>query len=67
MKVKEEVEKEFAEGESIIKNKELVRHNSNTLQELFYIYFKILVERMNSIFLKDCLDGVLKFVHLINI
>lgn len=43
MKVKEEVAKEFAEGESIIKNKELVRHNSNTLQELFYIYFKILV------------------------
>lgn len=67
IRVKEEVQKEFAEGEAIIKNKEFVRANSNILQELFYIYFKILVERVNSIFLRDVLDGTLKFVHLINI
>lgn len=67
LRVKEEVNKEFAEGNAVIENKELVRHNSNILQELFYIYFKVLVERINSIFLKDCLDGILKYVHLINI
>jgi len=34
---------------------------------MFYIYFKILVEQTNSKFLKDCLDGILNFAHLINI
>jgi hypothetical protein len=37
------------------------------LQELFYIYFKILVEQIGSKFLKDALDGILTFAHLINI
>lgn len=37
------------------------------LQELFYIYFKVLVERLDSKFLSDALDGILKFAHFINI
>lgn len=37
------------------------------LQELFYVYFKVLVERLDSKFLSDALDGILKFAHFINI
>ena len=36
-------------------------------QEIFYVYFKILVEKINCKFLKDTLDGILTFAHLINI
>ena len=67
MRVREEVNKEFAEGEALLSKKELVRGNSAVLQELFYIYFKILAERVNSKFLRDCLEGVLAFAHLITI
>jgi hypothetical protein len=67
MKIKEEIDKEFAEGEAIISNKEIVRNNSTILQELFYVYFKVLVERLDSKFVKDVLDGILKFAHFINI
>ncbi len=31
------------------------------------MYFKVLVERLDSKFLKDVLDGILKFAHFINI
>jgi hypothetical protein len=67
MKVREEVNKEFAEGEATISNKELVKSNSAILQEIFYIYFKILIEKINSKYVRDCLDGMLTFAHLINI
>lgn len=67
MKVKEEVEKEFAEGQATLKKKELVKFNSLVLQEIYYIYFKILVERPNSKYLPDVLEGMLTYAHLINI
>jgi len=44
-----------------------MRNNSMILQELFYVYFKILVERLSSKYLKDALDGILTFAHLINV
>lgn len=37
------------------------------LQELFYVYFKVLVEQIGSKFLRDALSGILAFAHLINI
>lgn len=37
------------------------------LQELFYVYFKVLVERLDSKFISDALDGILKFAHFINV
>jgi len=67
LKVKDEVEKEFAEGQAILKKKEVVKANSALLQELYYIYFKILTEQPNSKFLADVLEGVLTHAHLINI
>lgn len=65
--MKEEVEKEFAEGNATLNKREVVRANSQVLQEIFYIYFKILVERNNSKYLPDILEGILTFAHLINI
>ena len=44
-----------------------MRNNSSILQELFYVYFKVLVEKLDSKFMKDVLDGILKFAHYINI
>lgn len=61
------MEKEFAEGQATLKKKDIVKSNSEVLQEIYYIYFKILVERPNSKFLADVLEGVLTFSHLINI
>lgn len=49
-----------------IDHKKITRINSELLQELFYIYFKVLLKRNYSQFLRDCLDGMLKFGHLIN-
>jgi hypothetical protein len=65
--VKEEVDKEFAEAEVTLKKKEIVKHNSSILQELFYLYFKMIVERTHVSLLKDVFDGILKFAHFINI
>ena len=64
--VKQEVNRDFAEGQVRIDHKKITRINSELLQEMFYIYFKILLKRSYSQFLKDCLDGMLKFGHLIN-
>ena len=44
-----------------------MKSNSAILQEIFYIYFKIIVENVHSKYLKDSLDGILSFAHLINI
>jgi hypothetical protein len=55
MKVKEEVDKEFAEGQATLKKKDVVKSNSALLQEIYYIYFKLLTERPNSKFLPDVL------------
>ena len=51
----------------MLKKKEVVKANSALLQELYYIYFKILTERPNSKFIPDVLEGILSFAHLINI
>ena len=59
--------KEFAEGEATISNKQLTKGNSAILQEIFYIYFKILVEKTDSKFMRDCLSGTLSYAHLISI
>ena len=64
--VRREVDKDFAEGELRVDHRKMVRLNSEILQEMFYIYFKILLKRSYSMFLKDSLDGMLKFSHLIN-
>lgn len=64
--VKQEVNRDFAEGEVRIDHKKITRINSELLQEVFYIYFKVLLKRSYSQFLRDCLDGMLKFGHLIN-
>ena len=67
LKIKEEVNKEFAEGLATVSKRQLVKGNSDILKEIFYIYFKILVERSNSKYLQDVLEGVLGYAHLINI
>lgn len=66
-KVREEVEKEFSEGNATHKKREVMKANSAVLQEIYYIYFKIMVERPNSKYLPDVLEGILTFAHLINI
>lgn len=44
-----------------------MKGNSAVLQEIFYIYFKILVENPESKFLRDCLSGTLAYAHLISV
>ena len=47
--------------------KGIVKNNSVILEKLFYIYFKVLTRNKISKFYKDGLNGLLKFVHKINV
>jgi nucleolar complex protein 3 len=54
------------EAEGDMKPKEIVIHNTEVLEKLYYIYFKILKREETSKFLISALNGILKYVHFIS-
>ncbi len=65
--LKKEIRQELKLGEAELEPKEIARHNSNILERVFYLVFKILQLKEPSKFLHHSLQAVLKFVHLINV
>ena len=53
------------ETEIDMKPKEIMKHNTELLEKLYYIYFKI-IRNDNSKYLIPALKGILKYIHLIN-
>lgn len=66
-KLLKEVQEEKEEAMADLDRKTIAKHNGELLSKIFYIYFKIIKAEKLSKFYDSALEGMLKFVHLINI
>ena len=61
-----QLDSELKEDQTV-SNKQLVKENARIMEKLFYIYFKIITRNKISKYYRDALDGLLKYVHRINV
>ena len=66
-KLKKEVKGELKLSVADMTAKEIVKHNSDVLEKIYYIYFKVLTQPFPSKFYRTAMNGILKYVHLINV
>ncbi|KAK4685523.1 nucleolar complex protein 3, partial [Tremellales sp. Uapishka_1] len=62
-----EVEKEMAEAEAEVDTEERAQIQTETLKNLFVLYFSILKNPVRSPLLPAALEGISRFAHLVNI
>lgn len=65
--MKKELKEELKEGVSELTPQQIVRHNADILEKIFYIYFKVIKSEEISKFFNSAMNGILKHVHLINV
>ncbi|GHJ84066.1 hypothetical protein NliqN6_0468 [Naganishia liquefaciens] len=66
-KEKKEVEKELEEAEAEVDKEERSKVQTETLKNLFVLYFSILKQPKRSPMLPAAMEGIAKFAHLVNI
>ncbi|KAM3135130.1 hypothetical protein pb186bvf_012776 [Paramecium bursaria] len=66
-KILKEVQQDKEEAQADIDKVTIAKHNGSILAKLFYIYFKIIKSDTLSKFYNQALDGILQYVHLINV
>nr|KAJ3419515.1 hypothetical protein HK105_006854 [Polyrhizophydium stewartii] len=62
-----EIEKEMKEAEATVDREEREKRHSETLKQVFLVYFRILKDVPESALVMPVLEGLGKFAHLINI
>lgn len=66
--LRKEVESTMKESEAVLMTgKEIARYNNDILVKLVYIFFKIIKSQKISKFYQSALNGLLKFIHFINV
>lgn len=65
--MKRELGEELQEGMTNLDPKTITQYNTQILEKLFYIYFKLIIRQPPSKFFIKALDGCLKYVHLISV
>ncbi|CAD8176296.1 unnamed protein product [Paramecium pentaurelia] len=66
-KLLKEVQDELQEAQGDLDKKTLAKNNGEILSKMFYIYFKVLKLPRVSKYYESALNGILQYVHLINI
>ncbi|XP_066521022.1 nucleolar complex protein 3 homolog [Hoplias malabaricus] len=66
-KAEEKLQKELLEAEASENKDKKIKLNTETLNIVFLIYFRILKKAQKSVLLPSVLEGLAKFAHLINL
>ncbi|XP_049320986.1 nucleolar complex protein 3 homolog [Astyanax mexicanus] len=66
-KAEEKLQKELLEVEALESKDKKIKLNTETLNIVFLIYFRILKKAQKSVLLPSVLEGLAKFAHLINL
>ncbi|KAL4456085.1 hypothetical protein ABPG74_014046 [Tetrahymena malaccensis] len=66
-KMKKELREELEEQDAEIDPKLLIKYNAQILEKVYYIYFKLIKRPSPTKFFTSVMDGIVKFIHMIDV